>query len=152
MLSKFRQVALLALAALMGTGSASAHHSRAVYDLSRYVEVKGTVVDWKWTSPHSELKLAVADASGKTAEWVLECPSPAFMVRYGWKRTDIKLGDKISVLLRPMRDGSLGGSTSQVTLASGKVMGGPDAPPAGYKPGEKSPQKGKRAEDLDDDI
>jgi hypothetical protein len=46
------------------------------------------------------------------------------MVREGWKRSTLKPGDKVSVMVRPLRDGKPGGSFMSVTLADGTVMGG----------------------------
>lgn len=129
---------LTSAALLLMAGSVSAHHSRAVYDLQKWVTVTGTVKQWQWTNPHSALIMEVPNSKGGTDEWVMEGGSPSFLARDGWKRTDMKPGDQITVKLHPNRDGTNGGSFSQITLADGTVRG---------KAGDYNPAGRKRAED-----
>jgi hypothetical protein len=56
-------------------------------------------------------------------DWSLEGLSPGALVRQGWKRSDIKVGDKAMVKANPLRDGSAGGSIVSVTI-DGKTVGG----------------------------
>ena len=42
----------------------------------------------------------------------------------GWKRNTIKPGDKVSLLINPLRDGSKGGNLITVTLPNGVTLGG----------------------------
>jgi uncharacterized protein DUF6152 len=113
--------ALLAGAVLFGGGVAWAHHSFAMFDQNRQVSIAGTVRDFQWTNPHAYIELEAGD--GKL--WSVELNSPNNLVRQGWKRTALKPGDKVTVVLNPLRDGKTGGLFNAVTLPSGQVLGNP---------------------------
>ena len=113
--------ALLAGAILSWSGSAWAHHSFAMFDQARQVSITGTVSNFEWTNPHAFIELEAPD--GKL--WSVELNSPNNLVRQGWKRTALKPGDKVTVVLNPLRDGQAGGLFNAVTLPSGQVLGNP---------------------------
>ena len=116
-------VTLVAGAFLAGavSGAAQAHHSFAMFDQTKQVTVNGTVKEFQWTNPHAFIELM--DTSGKV--WSVELNSPNNLIRQGWKRTAMKPGDKVTVVLNPLRDGTLGGLFNAVTLPDGKVLGNP---------------------------
>jgi hypothetical protein len=111
---------------------ASAHHSFAMFDQTRQLALHGTVQEFQWTNPHSWIFLDVADAAGKSATWQIELNSPNNLKRQGWKSDALKAGDKVTVVLNPLRDGKSGGLFISVTLPNGSVLGDPtrhgDAP------------------------
>ena len=87
---------------------AGAHHSGAMFDDERVIELKGTVKTLQWTNPHVWLQVVV-EANGTATEWSLEGGSPNSLSRQGWRSTTFKPGDVIAVRLNPMRDGAPGG-------------------------------------------
>lgn len=99
-----------------------AHHSQAMFDTSRTVTLSGTVAEFNWVNPHSSFKIEVTDKDGKTAVWAVEMNSPQNLVRSGWKRTSLKKGDRITAVVRPLRDGKPGGLYVSVTLADGTTI------------------------------
>jgi hypothetical protein len=112
--------------ALLGVCSAvSAHHSTAAYDYSKSVKLVGTVEEFLWTNPHMFIRLLAPDDQGKSVEWNVECGTPNINVRHGWKKSDLNPGDKVTMELHPMRDGSLSGTLMTVTLADGRLLYGP---------------------------
>lgn len=111
------------LLALFST-PAYVHHSGAMFDLSRRVTVSGTVIDFHWTNPHSSFKVSVPNKDGTTSVWAVEMNSPNNLVRVGWKRTTLKPGDKVTVTVRPLRDGTPGGQYVSIVLPNGKKLGG----------------------------
>ena len=112
------------------TVPALAHHSAAGIDRTKTLVVAGTVKEFRWTNPHSWIDIDVTDDKGATKTWSVEMTSPAFLLRAGWKSSTIKTGDKVSVTLRPFRNGDPGGLFVSVTLPDGRVMGErPPAPP-----------------------
>ena len=113
--------AILAGALLSSAGGAWAHHSFAMFDQTRQVSVTGTVKSFEWTNPHAWIEVEAAD--GKV--YGVELNSPNNLVRQGWKRTALKQGDKVTVVLNPLRDGRPGGLFNAVTLPSGQVLGNP---------------------------
>ncbi len=111
---------LLCLAALSGT-PALAHHSFSMFDTQKLITVKGTVTDFVWKMPHVWVQLMVPTATG-VQSWGFECHAPTLIERKGWNRNVLKSGDKVEILMHPMRDGSKAGSVIDVTLPSGQVI------------------------------
>ena len=112
-------------AALMTAGGpALAHHSGAMFDTSKKVDVSGTIIDFNWSNPHANFKVSVEKPGGGSEVWAVEMNSPNNLVREGWKRTTLKAGDKVTVTVRPLRDGTPGGQYVSIVLADGKVLGG----------------------------
>jgi hypothetical protein len=102
---------LLAAAALCAATSASlaAHHSAAMFDDAKVVELNGTIKEVQWTNPHIWIQVVV-DNDGQKTEWSLEGGSPNSLSRNGWRATTFKAGDAVTVRINPMKDGSPGGS------------------------------------------
>ena len=115
----------VAAAGLMGASSALAHHSFAMFDQSRQVTLKGTVKEFQWTNPHAWIEVEIQNAQGKPETWGVELNSPNNLIRQGWKRTAMKPGDKVTVLINPLKDGTKGGLFNAVWLADGKLLGDP---------------------------
>ena len=111
--------ALLAGAILCFGSAAWAHHSFAMFDQSKQVSIAGTIKAFEWTNPHAFIEIEAPD--GKV--WSVELNSPNNLVRQGWKRTALKPGDKVTVILNPLRDGQNGGLFNAVTLPNGQVLG-----------------------------
>jgi len=114
---------LLLLLAISST--VSAHHSTAAYDYSKSLTLSGTIKDFEWTNPHMFIRILALDAQGKQVEWNVECGTPNINVRHGWKKSDINVGDRLTLNIHPMRDGSLSGTLITVTLADGRLLYGP---------------------------
>ena len=77
-----------------------AHHGASAYDTKKLTTLKGTVTDFQFMNPHSELFLDVKDAStGKVEKWSAEAASMTTMSRLGWSRNLFKPGDQITVVL-----------------------------------------------------
>jgi len=111
-----------------------AHHSYAMFDMSQTLTLQGTIRDFQWTNPHSWIWIDVAGAKGPE-QWGIEGMSPNYLARRGWTKHTLKPGDKVSVLIHPLKGAEHGGSFLSVTLADGSVMrqsGGP--PPVSSAP------------------
>ena len=110
-----------------------AHHSGAMFDRSRTTTITGTVTEFSWTNPHSSFRVDVANSVGQVESWAIEMNSPNNLIREGWKRTSIKAGDKVTVVVNPLRDGRPGGSYVSITLADGRHLDSaePSAPGPG---------------------
>ena len=115
----FMLKAVVCMAGLSFPGLAAAHHSYAMFDKTKDVVLTGTVQSWQWTNPHAWLVLTVTDANGKEVEFGLEGQSPQVMRGRGWSRAIVKVGDKISVHIAPLKDGSNGGQIYSIIAADG---------------------------------
>jgi hypothetical protein len=79
-------------------GAATAHHSFAAqYDAGQPVEVKGVVTQVDWTNPHARFYIDVKDDRGQVKKWNFELASPNVLVRNGWNRNTLKIGEPVSV-------------------------------------------------------
>jgi hypothetical protein len=108
------------MAVLTAAAPAFAHHSFAMFDRDQTVKVEGTVKELELINPHGWLQLMVADAQGKTSVWSVEMSGAGQLTRQGWTADSVKPGDKITVSLHPLKDGSHGGQLVSVLLPDGR--------------------------------
>jgi hypothetical protein len=114
--------AALPLAALL-SAAVSAHHSAAMFDDTKVVELRGTVKELQWANPHIWLQVIVEE-KGVKREWSIEGGSPNTLSRQGWRSTTFKPGDAIVVRIAPMKDGSAGGNFIGARFeADGRTIG-----------------------------
>ena len=112
-------VLVVALAASM-----AAHHSPVMFDRTVTKTIVGTVVKFTWTNPHSAIQLDVPNESGGVDRWGVELGSPQSMARNGWRSNIIKAGDKVTVVVNPLKSGEFGGIFVSLTLPDGRTLGG----------------------------
>ena len=120
---KFLFAAALSAAAGLGSAPALAHHSFAMFDTSKQVDIVGTVKDFQYTNPHSWLMIVAPAPDGKAVvEWGFESEGPSILLRNGIKKSSLNPGDKITVHAFPMRDGRPAGALISVTKADGSTI------------------------------
>jgi hypothetical protein len=100
----------------------TAHHSAQQFDFGRSVAISGVVKRFQSINPHMRLVIAVTDAKG-TRDIVFEGHSTNNMYRAGYRDGMIKVGDKITVYVAPLRDGSDGGYVTAASTADGRRFG-----------------------------
>jgi hypothetical protein len=104
--------------------SAHSHHAfAAVFDGNNPFEVVGTVTKIEWMNPHTWFYIAV-DNSGTLERWALEMGSPNGLVRRGWSRHTLQIGQEVRVAGYRAKDGSLSGSVKSVRLSDGTELSG----------------------------
>jgi hypothetical protein len=99
-----------------------AHHGNAAYDEKNPITIKGTVTEFAWTNPHVQIYLDVKDDKGNVAHWSVETYSPGKLVRAGWTKESVKVGDLVSINLVPARNGAPVGFLHKLVLPNGKVL------------------------------
>jgi hypothetical protein len=110
---------LMCVVSLAASGRALAHHSFAAeFDESKPVKLTGTVTKVEWTNPHTWFFIDVKNADGSVSNWGLELGGPAQLLRAGWKRDSMKVGDVVTVEARRARDDSNHANAQAVVLAS----------------------------------
>jgi len=97
----------LSLGALAVSEPAAAHHSFALFDITKTVSLQGTVKQFDWTNPHSWIKLDVVGP--QAGEWMIELPAAAALARQGLTKNFLKVGDKVILRVNPLKDGGKGG-------------------------------------------
>ncbi len=116
----------LAIAALLlSFGLAAplaAHHSMTGFDREKAATLSGTVKSFSWQNPHCYIELEVAGKNGKAVVWNIEMTAPGYLARAGWKKTDLKPGDQVTVVGNPLLSGEPGALFVSVTLPSGEKL------------------------------
>jgi hypothetical protein len=118
-----RTVAAL-IAGIALTAPAEAHHSFAMFDSARQLDIEGTIKEFAWTNPHVAIYIAAAPKDGKPETvWTIEATSPGNLSRMGWNKNTFKPGDRVKMTIRPLRTGEPGGAFSKaVMLDTGKEV------------------------------
>jgi len=129
MTNKFAPTLMLLLSLGIAVPSIAHHSFAAVFDVSKPVEVSGTVTDVEWMNPHAWIHLDVIADDGNVDSWSFELGSPNGLIRRGWSRATIKSGDVISISGYRARDGSMRGNVVGVTLATGQRLDGMSSRP-----------------------
>lgn len=113
---------------------ALAHHSGAMFDRTKTVELNGTIKQYQFSNPHVWIEVMVPpdakkkDSAATPVQWSIEGEGPSIMARMGLGPSVLKAGDKVIVKAHPLRDGRTGGSLITVTLADGRVLPPPRNP------------------------
>jgi ABC-type glycerol-3-phosphate transport system substrate-binding protein len=112
----------IALVAATLTATATGHHSTAEFDYTKQLTIKGTVKELQWTNPHSFVQVIVEDKGKEPVEWSVEIGSPSINTALGWKKTSVKRGDVVTLLLSPARNGSPYGTLRKLTFEDGREL------------------------------
>ena len=118
-----RKVLVLVGAVLMFAGQALAHHSFAMFDFSKEITVAGEVKEFRWRNPHIHILMNVSDGKGGMVEYDIEGGTPNTQRRNGWRAETLKPGDKISVVIRPLKNGDKGGNLIRASRGDGTPIG-----------------------------
>ena len=121
-----KRVAIFTVAAagaLLSAAFASAHHSFAAeFDRNLPVTVTGTVTKVEWMNPHARFYIDAKDDAGKIVNWDFELASPNGLMRRGWNRNSMKIGDTVTVTGHRAKNNPAVGNASSVVLADGKKL------------------------------
>jgi Family of unknown function (DUF6152) len=136
--TKLASFAAAAAAAALTALPAGAHHSTAAFDTSRVVKIEGTITQFRWINPHASIKIdGVTEGDDADGVWTVEMTAPNILINQGWTRTALKVGDKVTMFVNPLRnqvvlnDGSTGSLYVGVILARGEKLGRTDGTGAG---------------------
>jgi Family of unknown function (DUF6152) len=111
---------------LLATAPVFGHHSvSAEFDVNRQITYAGVVTRVEWSNPHIYFYVDVKDVNQKVTNWAFEGAGPNTLARLGWLRDSLKVGDRVTVVAFPARDGAAVASAREVRLANGrKVLAG----------------------------
>ena len=120
---RFQFAGALAGAVALVAGTAQAHHSFAMFDMTKEVTVSGTVKEFQWTNPHAYIQLEARDEQGRDVEWSMEMGAPMYLYARGWRPSSLRAGMQVRVTLNPLRNGRPGGVVRDVVTAYGRQIG-----------------------------
>ena len=121
------QILVLAAVALIVTvTSAPAHHSFAAeFDANKPFKMTGKVTKVEWMNPHTFFYIDVKDEkTGKVVNWGMEMGSPNILMRNGWRRDTMKIGDEVTVEGSLAKDGTPTGNARTVVMGGKRLFAG----------------------------
>ncbi|HMB72626.1 MAG TPA: DUF6152 family protein [Gammaproteobacteria bacterium] len=119
------RIATLIIAAVGAWQSlpAGAHHSFAAeFNADVPIALSGVVTKIEWRNPHTFFYIDVETDDGEFENWALEMGSPNGLMRRGWTRNSLQIGDEVSVEGSRAKDGSLKGNVRSVVLSNGERL------------------------------
>jgi hypothetical protein len=113
-----------AVGLVLTTAAAMAHHSFAAeFDANKPLNLKGVVTKIEWMNPHTYFYMDVTGPDGKVVNWGMEMGSPNGLMRAGWTRNTLKVGDEVTVEGAQAKDGAnVGNAVAVVLVATGKRL------------------------------
>lgn len=115
-------ISILTCASMLVTLPVFAHHSSAMFDATKVIELQGTIKEIQWTNPHAWIQVNATDKDGHVVEWSFETEGPYALSRAGFKKNSLMPGDKVDVKAHPLKDGRHGGSLVSIMKADGSVF------------------------------
>ena len=123
------RAAALGLWLVSMTLPALAHHSAsAEFDAKQQVKLTGVVTKIDWVNPHTIFYMDVKDESGAVTNWGFELASPNGLMRQGWTRTVMKVGDQVTVEGSRAKNGNPIANARVVTLNGRRLFAGSSEP------------------------
>jgi hypothetical protein len=110
------------LSLLLAAAPLTAHHAATMFDSSRLITIKGTIKTFEWTNPHVWIWVSVPGANGEMKSWGIETANLSMARRMGMSKDTFKPGEKVTMVINPMKDGREGGRFRRATFEDGHVI------------------------------
>jgi len=110
---------------MVGMPPVFAHHGNAAFELDKVQTLQATITQFVWGNPHSIIFFDAKNDKGEVQHWSCESVQPALLHRAGWTRDSLKPGDRVTILLHPVKSGNPVGYLVKVILADGQELSMP---------------------------
>jgi hypothetical protein len=107
------------LAGAAAVSSALAHHSFAMFDLAQHRLIEGEVSEWNYNNPHSWLIVQAPGPDGAMTTWSFEGAAIVHAARQGVNGRSYAKGEKVRIVMSPIRDGRNAGALCFVIKEDG---------------------------------
>jgi len=121
-MSRMLCLTLIGLFLLADSRPAASHHGTSTYDMNVEIRLAGTVKEWTFTNPHSWLWLIVPGRGSATEEWSIESAPPSYLSGQGWSAATLKSGEKLTVLISPLKGEPRRGILLEVLRSDGRSL------------------------------
>ncbi len=98
-----------------------------MFDPAQSVTLQGEVKEFRWTNPHVFIQFMTTAQDNTSQEWSIEMTSPEHLARAGWRPGTLKRGDKVTLVIHPLRNGEHGGQFVSGMGADSVPLGKPTA-------------------------
>jgi hypothetical protein len=105
MRNKVLAICAMAIGILILSGPSFAHHSLSWADNAHPITLTGTVTEFVFANPHSQVYFDTKGKDGTLEHWMIEIASPPGLHRAGWTSETVKSGDQVTVTGGQAKDG-----------------------------------------------
>jgi hypothetical protein len=116
------RVVSLVVGAVALWSTALGHHSGAMFDRTKTLSIVGVIKEWRFANPHAWLQVYAPYNGQENVVWGFESTATQILLNQGFRRTSFHIGDKVTIVYNPLRDGAAGGVLVSVTLPDGTVL------------------------------
>jgi hypothetical protein len=114
--------AATAAAVLLSSAAPLAHHGANLFDMSKAIQLKGTITRFYWGNPHNQVEFDVKDEKGEVAHWVAYTEPPLVMLERGWSVKSIKAGEEVTVYVFAAKNGAPVANLAKIVFADGREL------------------------------
>jgi hypothetical protein len=113
---------VMGAALFLVSSTAWGHHGTPLYYGKDTITLHGTITEFAFVNPHSQIYFDVKGEKGDVQHWAAECASPGLLRRNGFNRDSLKPGDQVTITVHPGKSGDTIGSFVKVVLPDGKEL------------------------------
>lgn len=118
-----RVVAVVGVALVLAAAPVMAHHAfSAEFDISKPINLRGTLTKWEMINPHSWFHIDVKDPNGQVVPWMIEGGSPNQLIKLGVTKNTLAIGTELIIEGYQAKDGSNKGVGRDLLLADGRRL------------------------------
>jgi hypothetical protein len=118
-MNQYLRLAGIVAGVAFAAGAAFAHHSFAMFDSSQHKLIEGEVTEWNYNNPHSWLHVRAPGPDGAMTTWSFEGAAIVHAARQGVNGKSYSKGEKVRVVMSPLRDGRNAGALCFVIKEDG---------------------------------